>query len=208
MWQFFHTVSPPSGANAQIFLFSSFIFQREPFHFQLVTPEAYKRYLQLSVNEAESKMANTFHCKTTDCTGWCEFEVNVNLFGCPVCYHNNCLSCQVRLLYLLNNFSKLFRFQFSHFFSFQAIHEGLNCAQYQRKIQIESENNPEARKTLKQLEVSDMLQSTFLLLVMMCILAEEVVIFIILLVRNLDRNLQFVPSCSKYNVVYLCQKSN
>ncbi|KAK7586070.1 hypothetical protein V9T40_003946 [Parthenolecanium corni] len=93
----------------------------------LLSPESYSRYLQISMNEAESKMANTFHCKKNDCSGWCEFEKNVNVFACPVCYKNNCLACQ-------------------------AIHEGLNCAQYQRKIQIESENDPVARKTLKHLE--------------------------------------------------------
>ena len=49
-----------------------------------------------SVQLAESSMDNTFHCKTVDCRGWCEFQPGVNQFVCPVCFLKNCLQCQVR----------------------------------------------------------------------------------------------------------------
>jgi len=51
----------------------------------LVPAEVFEKYLARSVKLAESKIVNTFHCKTPDCTGWCVFEDDVNIFVCPVC---------------------------------------------------------------------------------------------------------------------------
>ncbi|KAK7586069.1 hypothetical protein V9T40_003945 [Parthenolecanium corni] len=82
----------------------------------LLSEESYAHYLQICMKQAESKIANAFHCKTPDCSGWCEFDNDADIFACPVCQRNNCLACQ-------------------------AIHDGLNCAQYQKKILIESANN-------------------------------------------------------------------
>nr|CAD7401759.1 unnamed protein product [Timema cristinae] len=95
----------------------------------LVSPAVYEQHLAKSVAQAENKIGNTFHCKTADCKGWCIFEDNVNEFRCPVCRRFNCLTCQ-------------------------AIHEGLNCRQYQEQVKQESETNADARRTKEMLEAS------------------------------------------------------
>lgn len=61
----------------------------------LLTKENYEKHLAKSVREAESKLENTFHCKTPNCKGWCIYEDNVNQFKCPVCTMMNCMTCQV-----------------------------------------------------------------------------------------------------------------
>lgn len=62
---------------------------------QLLSPEEYQRFLDLSVSIAENRSAFSYHCKTPDCKGWCFFEDDVNEFTCPVCFHVNCLLCKV-----------------------------------------------------------------------------------------------------------------
>lgn len=79
---------------------------------------------------AELKSAKSFHCKTADCPGWCEYDDNVNTFPCPVCGKVNCLTCQ-------------------------AIHEEMNCRQYQDALEFEAaESNEDAKKTKQFLDVS------------------------------------------------------
>ncbi|KDR15364.1 RanBP-type and C3HC4-type zinc finger-containing protein 1 [Zootermopsis nevadensis] len=93
----------------------------------LVPADIYEQHLAKSVAQAENKIGNAFHCKTPDCRGWCIFEDNVNEFKCPVCRRINCLTCQ-------------------------AIHDGVNCKQYQEQVKQESETNAEARRTKEMLE--------------------------------------------------------
>ncbi|CAG7837166.1 unnamed protein product [Allacma fusca] len=93
----------------------------------LVPPEIFELYLARSVKVAECKIVNTFHCKTADCTGWCVFEDDVNVFNCPVCKKRNCLTCQ-------------------------AIHEGVDCQQYQRQLAIDSETDENAKSSRLMLE--------------------------------------------------------
>ncbi|PRD24233.1 UNVERIFIED_CONTAM: rbck1 [Trichonephila clavipes] len=90
----------------------------------LVSSEIYERYLQRSIITAESIAEKSFHCKTPDCPGWCMFEDNINVFHCPVCLHYNCLNCR-------------------------AMHEGLNCRQYQDKLKSEKKLDPDSEKTLQ-----------------------------------------------------------
>ncbi|XP_055683195.1 uncharacterized protein LOC129790043 [Lutzomyia longipalpis] len=93
----------------------------------VVTREVYEKYLAKSVRQAENKIENAFHCKTPNCRGWCIYEDNVNLFKCPVCKITNCLTCQV-------------------------IHDGLNCKQYQDRMNSDCDSNAEARSTKMMLE--------------------------------------------------------
>ncbi|XP_030748992.1 uncharacterized protein LOC115877061 [Sitophilus oryzae] len=88
----------------------------------LVSADIYEQHLAKSVAQAENKMEKTFHCKTPDCKGWCIFEDNVNEFKCPVCRRTNCLTCQ-------------------------AIHIGLNCKQYQERMQNEADIDEDAKRT-------------------------------------------------------------
>lgn len=88
----------------------------------LVTKEAYEQHLSISIRQAEHKIENAFHCKTPNCRGWCIYEDNVNIFKCPVCLITNCLTCQ-------------------------AIHDGLNCKQYQDRINSGCDTNIEAKRT-------------------------------------------------------------
>ncbi|XP_064599255.1 ranBP-type and C3HC4-type zinc finger-containing protein 1-like isoform X2 [Liolophura sinensis] len=88
----------------------------------LVEPTVFERFLQRGLQTAESQAVNSYHCKTTDCTGWCIYEDLVNFFDCPVCGKQNCLTCK-------------------------AIHEGMNCKQYQTDLRIRAENDVAAQQT-------------------------------------------------------------
>ena len=96
---------------------------------QLVLPEIYEKHLARSMKLAEKQMKNAFHCQTPNCSGWCIIEDNVNNFRCPVCRHVNCLTCQ-------------------------AIHEGVNCKQYQDRVVEDSESNEDAKQTKLMIDVS------------------------------------------------------
>jgi len=92
----------------------------------LLPEDQYQCYLRKSLSAAEKHVKNSFHCKTPDCFGWCEYDDGVNVFKCPVCNHSNCLTCKV-------------------------IHESMNCREYQNKIFSES-TNIQAKKTKKLLK--------------------------------------------------------
>lgn len=95
---------------------------------QLVEVSVYEKHLQRSLVTAESQERNSFHCKTNDCPGWCIYEDLVNFFSCPVCKKENCLTCK-------------------------AIHEGMNCKEYQEDLRIRSSNDKAAKQTNKMLKV-------------------------------------------------------
>ena len=61
----------------------------------MVSPAVYEKHQKKSMKEAEANMKNTFHCKTPDCAGWTIYDDNVNIFKCPLCNKNNCITCQV-----------------------------------------------------------------------------------------------------------------
>ncbi|XP_038126417.1 ranBP-type and C3HC4-type zinc finger-containing protein 1 [Cyprinodon tularosa] len=88
----------------------------------LVSPEEYERWLQRSLSVAESRCEGSYHCATPDCPGWCVYEDTVNVFHCPVCRKHNCLICK-------------------------AIHEGMNCKQYQDDLTARAINDSAARRT-------------------------------------------------------------
>ncbi|XP_023581282.1 ranBP-type and C3HC4-type zinc finger-containing protein 1 isoform X6 [Trichechus manatus latirostris] len=94
----------------------------------LLTPEDYQRFLDLGVSIAENRSALSYHCKTPDCKGWCFFEDDVNEFTCPVCFHVNCLLCK-------------------------AIHENMNCKEYQDDLAQRAQNDVAARQTTEMLKV-------------------------------------------------------
>ncbi|XP_055634528.1 uncharacterized protein LOC129774693 [Toxorhynchites rutilus septentrionalis] len=93
----------------------------------LITKDMYEAYLAKSIRQAESSLDNTFHCKTPNCRGWCIYEDNVNQFKCPVCTIVNCLTCR-------------------------AIHDGLDCKQYQDRMSSDCDTNIEARRTKAMLQ--------------------------------------------------------
>ncbi|XP_072013741.1 ranBP-type and C3HC4-type zinc finger-containing protein 1-like isoform X2 [Amphiura filiformis] len=93
----------------------------------LVTPAEFKKHLDRGLTTAESQAANSFHCKTPDCPSFCFFDDNNNFFPCPVCGKQNCLTCK-------------------------AIHEGMNCKQYQDDLKRRATNDDAARKTQEALD--------------------------------------------------------
>ncbi|KAK3586745.1 hypothetical protein CHS0354_014776 [Potamilus streckersoni] len=97
----------------------------------LVTEEEYDRFLQRSLMTAESQEANSFHCKTPDCRGWCIYEDHVNFFKCPVCSKENCLTCKAQ-------------------------HQFMNCKQYQEDIKRRATNDSAAKQT--QLMIDQMMR--------------------------------------------------
>ncbi|XP_054622325.1 ranBP-type and C3HC4-type zinc finger-containing protein 1 isoform X2 [Dunckerocampus dactyliophorus] len=93
----------------------------------LVPLEEYERWLQRSLSVAESRCEGSYHCATVDCPGWCVYEDTVNVYQCPVCQKNNCLICK-------------------------AIHEGMNCKQYQDDLAARAINDSAARRTTQLLQ--------------------------------------------------------
>jgi len=98
------------------------------YNWQLVQADVYDRHLSLSIQEAESRESQSFHCCTPDCRGWCIYEDEVNVFECPVCGHANCLTCKVQ-------------------------HEGCTCRQYQDSLRARASVDKAAKKTQKIIEV-------------------------------------------------------
>ncbi|XP_040921810.1 ranBP-type and C3HC4-type zinc finger-containing protein 1 [Toxotes jaculatrix] len=88
----------------------------------LVPADEYERWLQRGLSVAESRCEGSYHCATPDCRGWCVYEDTVNVFHCPVCGKHNCLICK-------------------------AIHEGMNCKQYQDDLAARAINDSAARRT-------------------------------------------------------------
>ncbi|XP_067294835.1 ranBP-type and C3HC4-type zinc finger-containing protein 1 [Pseudorasbora parva] len=88
----------------------------------LVSVDDYERWLQRGLSVAESRCEGSYHCATADCPGWCVYEDTVNTFNCPVCKKHNCLLCK-------------------------AIHEGMNCKQYQDDLAARAINDSAARRT-------------------------------------------------------------
>ncbi|XP_030635796.1 ranBP-type and C3HC4-type zinc finger-containing protein 1 [Chanos chanos] len=88
----------------------------------LVSAEDYERWLQRGLSVAESRCEGSYHCASPDCPGWCVYEDTVNNFLCPVCNKNNCLLCK-------------------------AIHEGMDCKQYQDDLAARAINDSAARRT-------------------------------------------------------------
>ncbi|XP_059164421.1 ranBP-type and C3HC4-type zinc finger-containing protein 1-like [Physella acuta] len=93
----------------------------------LVPQDLYLKFLKRGLDQAESQTPNAYHCKTTDCPGWCVYEDLVNFFKCLVCNKENCLTCK-------------------------AIHENQNCKQYQDGLKSRSRNDIEAKQTQRMLE--------------------------------------------------------
>lgn len=98
------------------------------FAWQIVPTALFEKYLKRSVKCAENQTPNSYHCKTPDCVGWCEFDDNVNTFDCPVCTKANCITCR-------------------------AIHEGMDCKRYQAKLELDSMTDKDAKKTREMFEV-------------------------------------------------------
>ncbi|CAG4944214.1 unnamed protein product [Colias eurytheme] len=94
----------------------------------LLSEDDYEKWLARGLAAAESGTRNTFHCRTTDCSGWAFCEPGVRKFPCPVCKHNNCVQCQ-------------------------AVHEGESCEEYQKKLRetvtaAENSNTDEGTQAL------------------------------------------------------------
>uniref|UniRef100_A0A182S9C5 RanBP-type and C3HC4-type zinc finger-containing protein 1 n=1 Tax=Anopheles maculatus TaxID=74869 RepID=A0A182S9C5_9DIPT len=115
----------------------------------LVSKELYEAHLAKSIQQAESTIDNTFHCRTPNCRGWCIYEDNVNQFKCPVCRIVNCLTCRVGHKVTPN--TKMAPLTMYHS-NAQVIHDGLDCKQYQDRMNSDCDTNLEARRTKAMLQ--------------------------------------------------------
>uniref|UniRef100_S4RU71 RanBP-type and C3HC4-type zinc finger-containing protein 1 n=1 Tax=Petromyzon marinus TaxID=7757 RepID=S4RU71_PETMA len=88
----------------------------------LVSEVEYCRFLGKGLAIAENRSADSYHCVTADCLGWCFYEDMVNDFLCPICKKSNCLTCK-------------------------AIHEGMDCQEYQDDLKLRSDNDQAAMQT-------------------------------------------------------------
>ena len=84
--------------------------------------EVYAKHEKKSLKQAEGQEgANTFHCRTPDCAGFCFVSEETNTFKCELCKNTNCITCQ-------------------------AIHAGMDCKQYRRST-LDDPDDENARKT-------------------------------------------------------------
>ncbi|KAJ8412170.1 hypothetical protein AAFF_G00144370 [Aldrovandia affinis] len=88
----------------------------------VLSQEEYQKFLELRLSIAETRSENSYHCKTPDCPGWCIFEDEVNEFACELCNETNCILCK-------------------------AIHQGMNCKEYQDDLRLRAENDIAAKQT-------------------------------------------------------------
>ncbi|KAM6948075.1 ranBP-type and C3HC4-type zinc finger-containing protein 1 isoform 1-T2 [Lycodopsis pacificus] len=93
----------------------------------LLTEEEHQRFLELRLSIAESRSEHSFHCQTPNCRGWCIYEDDVNEFHCDICDETNCILCR-------------------------AIHDDMNCKDYQDDLRTRAENDLAAQQTKKMLE--------------------------------------------------------
>ena len=97
-------------------------------HTQIVTPEELEALYCRGLRQAENAAKNSFHCRSANCEGFCFYEDEVNEFDCPLCKKRNCLLCK-------------------------AIHEDMNCQEYQEDLKRRAENDAAAKATQDMLEV-------------------------------------------------------
>ena len=97
-------------------------------HSQIVTPEELLAFYRRGLRQAEYAAGNSFHCRSANCEGFCFYEDEVNEFDCPLCKKRNCLLCK-------------------------AIHEDMNCQEYQEDLKRRKENDAAAKATEDMLEV-------------------------------------------------------
>lgn len=95
---------------------------------QVVTPEQLQELYKRGLRQAESAAANSYHCRTANCEGFCFYEDEVNEFHCPICRKVNCLLCK-------------------------AIHEGMDCQEYQDDLKRRAANDEAAKATQEMLKV-------------------------------------------------------
>ena len=62
----------------------------------LVPEESVQKLLDRGLQMAEGAIGNTYHCKTADCIGFCEYDEGARLFQCQNCMTINCIVCDVR----------------------------------------------------------------------------------------------------------------
>ena len=110
----------------------------------------YEKHQQKSLKEAQVSAKNSFHCKTPDCQGFCFVTDDVNSFKCPICKRLNCITCQVRILCYLSTCTIWLKKTFLS----KAIHEGLDCKQYQQATLNEAQDE-NSLKTKEWIEVSE-----------------------------------------------------
>ena len=94
-----------------------------------MTPEELEALHHRGLMQAENAAGDSFHCRSADCNGFCFYEDEVNEFDCPLCKKRNCLLCK-------------------------AIHEDMNCQEYQEDLKRRAENDAAAKATQDMLEVS------------------------------------------------------
>lgn len=93
----------------------------------LVTEDVYEKYLERGLREAQNQDTHGYRCATPDCTGWCSYDDDVNMFICYMCGRHNCLQCR-------------------------SIHDGQNCLEYQRELEAEQFNDEAAMLANAMLE--------------------------------------------------------
>lgn len=80
----------------------------------------------------------------------------MNEFPCELCGENNCILCRVGFFACINKLEiQVWAPYVKEGVCLQAIHDGMNCKDYQDDLRIRAENNAAALKTRKMLDVSE-----------------------------------------------------
>lgn len=91
----------------------------------LLPAEDFEKHLDKSLKSYAGATESAYHCKSPDCRGIIEKDLNVREFTCEVCKKVNCIKCE-------------------------ALHQGMNCKQYKMSIQHKTDN-VESENAIKKL---------------------------------------------------------
>ena len=138
---------------------------------QLVTLEQLQQLYKRALREAESAAGNSYHCKSTNCEGFCFYEDEVNEFHCPICTKVSigvscdsvhcvavCVVCAcvlcVRVRVCACACVCVCVCVQVNCLTCKAIHEGINCQEYQDDLRRRAANDEAAKATQEMLDVS------------------------------------------------------
>lgn len=81
----------------------------------------------------------------------------MNEFPCELCGENNCILCRVGFIVCINKRAQIqiLAPNVKEVVCLQAIHNGMNCKDYQDDLRIRAENDAAALQTRQMLEVSE-----------------------------------------------------
>lgn len=94
----------------------------------LLNDEEYMILKKKCLAQIEAQLGKTFHCKNSDCIGFCPLEENMKTFSCPICEKINCIECD-------------------------AIHYNITCDMYKEELKKQAIKAEKERKEKEDIDL-------------------------------------------------------